>query len=104
MPAFLDTGLNMVDVRDVARGHVAACCRGKVGERYILGSENLTLEGIFGILEEITGTAGAEDADSLRRGAGGRGGIDGVGQSNRQGAFGSSGRRTHGEEEDVGEP
>jgi dihydroflavonol-4-reductase len=55
MPAFLDTGLNVVDVRDVAQGHVAALERGRPGERYILGSENLTLEQIFGKLAEIAG-------------------------------------------------
>jgi dihydroflavonol-4-reductase len=55
MPAFLDTGLNVVDVRDVAGGHVAACERGRVGERYILGAENLTLQQIFVALGEITG-------------------------------------------------
>jgi len=55
MPAYLDTGLNIVDVRDVAQGHLAACERGRVGERYILGSENLTLQQIFGKLAEITG-------------------------------------------------
>lgn len=55
MPAFMDTGLNLVDVRDVAQGHLTACDRGKVGERYILGSENLTLQGIFCALEQITG-------------------------------------------------
>jgi dihydroflavonol-4-reductase len=55
MPAFLDTGLNVVDVRDVADGHLAACDRGKVGERYILGAENLTLEQIFGELAKATG-------------------------------------------------
>jgi len=55
MPAFLDTGLNLVDVRDVAEGHLAACERGKAGERYILGAENLTLEQIFLTLERITG-------------------------------------------------
>ena len=55
MPAFLDTGLNIVDVGDVADGHLAACERGRVGERYILGAENLTLEQIFLKLAEITG-------------------------------------------------
>ena len=55
MPAFLDTGLNVVDVRDVAEGHLMACERGRVGERYILGAENLTLEQIFLKLAEITG-------------------------------------------------
>jgi len=55
MPAYLDTGLNVVDVRDVAQGHLAACERGRVGERYILGAENLTLQQIFGALGEIAG-------------------------------------------------
>jgi len=55
MPAYLDTGLNVVDVRDVAEGHLAACERGRVGERYILGAENLTLQQIFSMLGEITG-------------------------------------------------
>ncbi len=55
MPAFIDTGLNIVDVRDCAEGHLLACERGRVGERYILGSENLTLAGILGKLAEITG-------------------------------------------------
>jgi dihydroflavonol-4-reductase len=55
MPAFLDTGLNVVDVRDVAQGHLAACDRGRVGERYILGAENLTLENIFGTLAKAVG-------------------------------------------------
>ena len=43
LPAFIDTGLNIVDARDVAEGHVLALERGQPGERYILGSENLTL-------------------------------------------------------------
>ncbi len=55
MPAFLDTGLNVVDVLDVAAGHLAACDRGRVGERYILGAENMTLQGIFGILARAVG-------------------------------------------------
>jgi dihydroflavonol-4-reductase len=55
MPAYLDTGLNVVDVRDVATGHLAACERGRVGERYILGAENLTLQQIFVALGEIAG-------------------------------------------------
>lgn len=55
MPAFIDTGLNVVDVRDTAEGHLLACDRGRPGERYILGSENLTLEQILSQLAEITG-------------------------------------------------
>jgi len=55
MPAYLDTGLNVVYVGDVAAGHLLAGERGRVGERYILGGENLTLQQIFGKLEEVTG-------------------------------------------------
>jgi dihydroflavonol-4-reductase len=55
MPAFIDTGLNVVDARDVAAGHLLACERGRAGERYILGSENLTLAEIFAKLAQITG-------------------------------------------------
>jgi dihydroflavonol-4-reductase len=55
MPAYLDTGLNVVDVRDVAQGHLAACERGRVGERYILGAENMTLKQIFEALSAVAG-------------------------------------------------
>src|SRR5450432_1999227 len=55
MPAFIDTGLNVVDVRDTAEGHVLAGERGRSGERYILGSENLTLAQILQTLAKITG-------------------------------------------------
>ena len=55
MPAYLDTGLNLVDVQDVAEGHLLACERGKVGERYILGAENMTLQQIFEKLGALTG-------------------------------------------------
>ena len=55
MPAFIDTGLNLVDVRDTAEAHLAACERGRPGERYIVGSENLTLAGILEKLARLTG-------------------------------------------------
>ena len=55
MPAFIDTGLNVVNVKDVARGHLLALDRGKPGERYILGSENMTLRQILQQLAKITG-------------------------------------------------
>jgi dihydroflavonol-4-reductase len=55
MPAYVDTGLNVVDVRDVAEGHLLACESGAPGERYVLGSENLTLRQIFEKLEVISG-------------------------------------------------
>jgi len=54
-PAYVDTGLNLVDVAECARGHVAALERGKTGERYILGGENLTLKQILDKLAAITG-------------------------------------------------
>jgi len=55
MFATLDTGLNLVHVRDVARGHLLASERGKVGERYILGNTNLSLADIGRLLSELTG-------------------------------------------------
>lgn len=54
-PAYVDTGLNVVDVREVARGHVLAYEKGRPGERYILGGENLTLKQILDKLAAITG-------------------------------------------------
>jgi dihydroflavonol-4-reductase len=54
-PAYVDTGLNLVDVRECARGHVAALEKGRSGERYILGGENLTLKQILDKLGAITG-------------------------------------------------
>ena len=55
MPAYLDTGLNIIDVEDCARGHILAARHGRVGEKYILGHENLTLRQIFAMLGKITG-------------------------------------------------
>lgn len=54
-PAYVETGLNLVDVRECARGHIAALEKGKSGERYILGGENLTLKQILDKLGTITG-------------------------------------------------
>jgi dihydroflavonol-4-reductase len=54
-PAYVETGLNLVDVRECARGHVAALEKGKSGERYILGGEDLTLKQILDKLAKITG-------------------------------------------------
>lgn len=54
LPAYIDTGLNVVDARDAAEGHWLACQRGRRGERYILGSENLTLEEILSQLAAIS--------------------------------------------------
>jgi len=54
-PAYVDTGLNLVDIRECARGHIAALEKGRAGERYILGGENLTLKQILDKLAAITG-------------------------------------------------
>jgi dihydroflavonol-4-reductase len=54
-PAYVDTGLNLVDVKECARGHVTALEKGRSGERYILGGENLTLKQILDKLAAITG-------------------------------------------------
>ncbi|MDH4209113.1 MAG: NAD-dependent epimerase/dehydratase family protein, partial [Anaerolineae bacterium] len=55
MFGYVDTGLNIVDVETVAAGHLLAAERGQIGERYILGGENLTLKQILDILADITG-------------------------------------------------
>jgi len=55
MPAFVDTGLNIVHVEDVAQGHIAAMEVGKIGERYILGGENLTLRDLLIEISRVTG-------------------------------------------------
>jgi dihydroflavonol-4-reductase len=55
MPAYVDTGLNIVDVEDVAAGHLLAAERGRIGERYILGGENLSLKQVLDLLAEISG-------------------------------------------------
>jgi dihydroflavonol-4-reductase len=54
-PAYVETGLNLVDVHDVAQAHVAAFEKAKPGERYILGGENLTLKQVLDKLSEISG-------------------------------------------------
>jgi dihydroflavonol-4-reductase len=55
MPAYVDTGLNLVAVEDVAAGHLLAAERGRIGERYILGARNMTLKEILDALAAITG-------------------------------------------------
>ncbi len=55
MPAYLQTGLNLIHVADVARGHLLAEAKGRIGEKYILGHENLSLSRIFELLADISG-------------------------------------------------
>jgi len=80
MPAYVNTGMNVVDVQDVARGHILAYEKGKCGERYLLGNRNLSYQQILGLLAEVTGmkaprfrlplwcALGAACADELVRG------------------------------------
>jgi dihydroflavonol-4-reductase len=62
MPAYIETGMNIVDVDDVAAGHLLAMEKGRLGERYILGCKNLMLKEVFDILSRLTGV----NAPSLR--------------------------------------
>jgi dihydroflavonol-4-reductase len=55
MPAYVETGMNLIDVRDVAEGHVLAAEKGRVGQRYILGNRNMTLKEVFDTLAKLTG-------------------------------------------------
>ena len=53
MPGYYDGGMNMIDVEDVARGHILAAQKGKIGERYILGNENMHVKEFFDLVAEI---------------------------------------------------
>lgn len=55
MPAYIETGMNVIDVEDVAAGHLQAMQKGRQGERYILGNKNLMLREVFEILSRLTG-------------------------------------------------
>jgi dihydroflavonol-4-reductase len=55
MPAYIETGMNIIDVDDVAAGHLLAMQKGRLGERYILGNKNLMLREVFEILSRLTG-------------------------------------------------
>ena len=55
MPGYVETGLNFVGVEECAAGHLLAAERGKIGQRYLLGAENLTLKGLLDMLSGITG-------------------------------------------------
>jgi len=60
MPAYVDTGLNFIDVRDVAEGHLLAAQKGRVGERYILGSRNLPMIDFLGLIAKMAEEIGIE--------------------------------------------
>ena len=74
MPAYVDTGLNIVHVDDVAEGHALALERGVVGQRYILGGENLTMAALLALVDRVTGRPAAPGAPAGRRALAGRAG------------------------------
>lgn len=55
MPAYVETGLNLVHVDDVAEGHMLAFEKGRVGERYILGGEDMSLKNVFALVSDVAG-------------------------------------------------
>jgi len=55
MPGYIEGGINLVDVKDVARGHIQAAEKGRVGERYILGNENMSLSEYYRLIGEVAG-------------------------------------------------
>lgn len=55
MPGYIDGAINIIDVEDVARGHLLAASRGKIGERYLLGNENVTVGDFFSLVAEVAG-------------------------------------------------
>ena len=61
VPAYIDTGLNMVHVDDVAEGHALALERGRIGERYVLGGENLLLKDILALVADVVGRRPPQD-------------------------------------------
>lgn len=55
VPGYMDGGMNFVDVEDVARGHILAAQKGRIGERYILGNENMSVRDYLGLIGEVSG-------------------------------------------------
>ncbi len=96
MPAFVDTGLNLVDVEDTAEGHILACERGRAGERYILGCENLTLQQILERLAMRVRPESPALADPLRRGLRGRSCEHRLGEHDRSRTACAAGRGQNG--------
>ena len=80
IPAYVDGGLNIVDVRDVAAGHLLADEKGEVGERYILAGRNFTLDRLFAdLVADLGRRAAAVEAAGRARARGRRGGHAGSG-------------------------
>jgi dihydroflavonol-4-reductase len=102
IPAYIDTGLNVVHVRDVALGHLLACEHGRIGERYILGSENMTLGEILKQLAAIHRPEGADRRTALLRRLDRRRCYHGLGPTDRYAATCAPRGGADGKKEDVG--
>ncbi len=101
MPGFVDTGLNIVHVDDVAAGHLAAAARGRIGERYILGGENLPLAEILAEAARAAGRRPPRLRLPHAPGVCGRGRGRGRRAADRPRALRDARRRSHGAQEDV---
>ena len=101
MPAFVDTGLNLVHVDDVAAGHLLAERAGRIGERYILGGENLTLARILQEIAQLVRPQGADLAAAGRGDLARRARRRGDRTRHRARALRHARRAAHGAEEDV---
>lgn len=55
MPGYIDGGINIIDVEDVARGHILAAKKGRVGERYLFGNKNMTVSSYFNLIADVAG-------------------------------------------------
>ena len=97
IPAFVDTGLNLVHVDDIADGHIAALKQGVIGERYILGGTNVLFADMLADIARLVGRRPPTAADSPQRRHAGRvcGGGDGLGHRTR--AVRHRGRHPHGQ-------
>ena len=85
MPAYVDTGLNLVHVDDVAAGHLLAFERGRIGERYILGGQDLTLGAILALIAGLTGRRPPSAPPAGGGAAAGRAGRRGLARLRRAG-------------------
>ena len=103
LPAYLDTGLNWVHVRDVAVGHILAAEKGDIGERYILGNQqgNWTMQETLAVLEEITGMPAPKTKIPYWVALAAAHVNEGIVLLHRQAAEGAAGRRAHGQVQNV---
>ena len=106
MPAYLDTGLNWVHVKDVAIGHILAARDGKIGERYILGHAdgNWTMKQAFEVLEEVSGVPAPKMRIPYAVALAAAYLNEAVFVHHPQAPAGSTGRGAHGEVQDVLQP